>query len=927
MNTVQSGGGQGVASSGKKGDALEELVASTPNQRNWRGILIALLVIVAVLGLIMFSIVLLSPPDEGPRVSGRKFSISDLTSDRFKLPRFNGTWVSDVELVYRDIHGGLTLFNAENLTTKVLMSNSTFRQLNAVDFSVSSDLQYVLLISDVRKVFRYSFEAKYTIYELATENKYPLTPSGEGSVRAGSSMPSGYGGLDSEDVDDEEQPMLQLAVWSPRGNGICFVHRNDLYYRPTAKRTKTYRLTNSGTPGVIFNGVTDWLYEEEILNTHRALWFSPDGRWIVYATFNDSQVGEMRFPFYGGGSNGVGAPRYPQIRSLRYPKAGTPNPVVTLWALELSSLSHPSHYPTTTDLKPSLGVKDQDHYFTAVTWISNRQVSVIWMNRRQNVSIISVCKGPLWNCDDAHTEKVKGNSGWVDAMEAPIFIPPAEADADEDPPPFVARLPVLDGNAGNFHHVVLVEYNPNGASGNRKTTPLTHGMYEVVKILAWDPERHWIYFIAAPERRPGQRHLYRVGDLNGTSPRVNECLTCGGCDARRVSNWTEDGSPAPTNGEQPSQLPTNGPQPPCLFTSAIFSPNARYFVHECLGPDPPVITLVDAGAIVMTGSGESHSSNSVSSGAGSSSNSSQQPPTNAYEARIAILDSHDRLREHLSAMAMPQVKTFQVEVENGYHAQVRLHLPPGLREYEEMTFPLVLQVYGAPGSQLVSEQWGIDWGTYLASRRNFIYAQVDGRGSGFQGEKMLHEISRRLGSIEIVDQIAVITYLRDNLKFVDKQHIAVWGWSYGGFAAAMILAQDKSVFRCGISVAPVTSWTHYDSAYTERYMGLPNVTDNYRGYEEADMTKRAGNLREKMFLLIHGTADDNVHYQQSMMLIKALTEEGVLFRHHTYPDENHSFSGVKEHLYRSMEAFLDDCFGPLDFEEWEIGTSFFTFKQ
>jgi len=127
----------------------------------------------------------------------------------------------------------------------------------------------------------------------------------------------------------------------------------------------------------------------------------------------------------------------------------------------------------------------------------------------------------------------------------------------------------------------------------------------------------------------------------------------------------------------------------------------------------------------------------------------------------------------------------------------------------------------------------------------------------------------------------------------------VWGWSYGGFATAMILAQDEEVFRCGISVAPITSWIHYsehnqalnkkpeifnpffrvDSAFTERYMGLPNVTDNYRGYEESDITKRAGNLREKLFLLIHGTADDNVHYQQSMMLIQALTAEGVLFRH------------------------------------------------
>ncbi|KAG8224551.1 hypothetical protein J437_LFUL002155, partial [Ladona fulva] len=549
------------------------------------------------------------------------------------------------------------------------------------------------------------------VFSVFHRNKYPVSPFGESGAglreesQLGRGTPSGYSSGPLEE-EEEDLPLLQMAVWAPRGNALCFVYRNDLYFRPFARRPKAYRLTNTGVPGVIFNA--------------------------------------------------------------------------------------------------------------------------------------------------AYTQRARGNAGWVDAIEAPIFYP-NEMGTEEEPPPFVARLPVRDGDAGTFRHVVLVESNVNGVVGGRKTTPLTHGIFEVVKILAWDAERHWIYYIAAPERRPGQRHLYRVGDLNGTSPRVNECLTCGPNDARRVTNWTE---------ESGHHTVSQGPPPPCLFTNAIFSPRARYLVHECLGPDPPVVTLVDAGAIVATSS-DAHVSLSSTDTLGGSST----PPTNAYEARVAILDTNDKLREHLSAMALPQVKTFQVEVENGYHAQVRLHLPPGLREYEEMTFPLVLQ-------------WGVDWGTYLASCRNFIYAQVDGRGSGFQGDRMLHEISRRLGSIEIVDQIAVITYLRDNLKFVDKEHVAVWGWSYGGFAAAMILAQDKSVFRCGISVAPVTSWAHYDSAYTERYMGLPNVTDNYRGYEEADMTKRAGNLRDKMFLLIHGTADDNVHYQQSMMLIKALTEEGVLFRHH-----------------------------------------------
>lgn len=151
--------------------------------------------------------------------------------------------------------------------------------------------------------------------------------------------------------------------------------------------------------------------------------------------------------------------------------------------------------------------------------------------------------------------------------------------------------------------------------------------------------------------------------------------------------------------------------------------------------------------------------------------------------------------------------------------------------------------------------------------------------------------------MEVADQIEVTEYLRDSLHFVDKRRVAVWGWSYGGFVASLALASEKAVFHCAIAVAPVTNWKLYgkcpttskylrvlirpqfaDSAYTERYMGLPNVTDNYKGYEEADVSKKAAMFKDKMLYLVHGTADDNVHLQQSMALVRALAETGTLFR-------------------------------------------------
>lgn len=115
---------------------------------------------------------------------------------------------------------------------------------------------------------------------------------------------------------------------------------------------------------------------------------------------------------------------------------------------------------------------------------------------------------------------------------------------------------------------------------------------------------------------------------------------------------------------------------------------------------------------------------------------------------------------------------------------------------------------------------------------------------------MLHEVYRRLGTLEVSDQLEVTEYLRDNLHFVDKRRVGVWGWSYGGYAAALALGGQQSLFQCGISVSPVTSWKLYDSTYTERYMGLPNVTDNYKGYEEAELSKYADYLRDKQYLLV-----------------------------------------------------------------------------
>ncbi|KYN35722.1 Venom dipeptidyl peptidase 4 [Trachymyrmex septentrionalis] len=163
---------------------------------------------------------------------------------------------------------------------------------------------------------------------------------------------------------------------------------------------------------------------------------------------------------------------------------------------------------------------------------------------------------------------------------------------------------------------------------------------------------------------------------------------------------------------------------------------------------------------------------------------------------------------------------------------------------------------------------------------------------------------RRLRDTRVVHK-----HLQDKLLFIDRTRTAIWGWSYGGYATGMTLAMDlKGVFKCGMSVAPVTDWALYDSIYTERFMGLPTVTDNLQGYEHGQLLNKVENIKNKMYYLIHGTLDDNVHYQQSLMLAKVLEQKDILFRQQTYTDEDHGIVQSRAHLYHSLENFLDECF-------------------
>ena len=190
--------------------------------------------------------------------------------------------------------------------------------------------------------------------------------------------------------------------------------------------------------------------------------------------------------------------------------------------------------------------------------------------------------------------------------------------------------------------------------------------------------------------------------------------------------------------------------------------------------------------------------------------------------------------------------------------------------------------------------------------RNIFFS---GRGTGFKSNEYMFEVFHKLGTVEMQDQIAGAKQLLSQFSFLDDSKVGIWGWSYGGYATAMTLIQDwENVFKCGISTAPPTNWLFYDSMYTERFMGLPTPEDNLAGYESGSLLDKVEVLRGKKFQLNHGVADDNVHFQQSMLLIRALELENIDFEQNSYPDENHGLGGVRKAVYTNFDQFWSDCF-------------------
>ncbi len=221
-------------------------------------------------------------------------------------------------------------------------------------------------------------------------------------------------------------------------------------------------------------------------------------------------------------------------------------------------------------------------------------------------------------------------------------------------------------------------------------------------------------------------------------------------------------------------------------------------------------------------------------------------------------------------------------------------------------YPVLFYVYGGPGSQTVLDRWGgarYLWHLML-TQKGYVVASVDNRGTGARGRDFKKVVYGHLGVIETEDQAAAARALAER-PWVDPSRIGIWGWSYGGFMSLNGLFRAPGTFHMAIAVAPVTHWQYYDNIYTERYNGLPQ--DNREGYDKGSPLSYVSGMRGDL-LLVHGTGDDNVHYQNSEALINALVDANKPFQFMAYPNRTHSISGgmTSLHLQELLTRYLDD---------------------
>lgn len=642
------------------------------------------------------------------------------------------------------------------------------------EYEFSNDETKILLTTNKNEIYRHSFTAEYYVWNSVTEELTPL---------------SSYG-------------PQQGATFSPDGERCAFVRDNNIFIKNLVYGSES-QVTFDGVKNKIINGLPDWVYEEEFNDFtaeegfNKALWWSPDSKFLAFLRFDESEVPFYSMTLYTGQNPELTENKlYPGQHTFKYPKAGEQNSVVTAHTYEIRSKA---------TIKMKTG-DDTKVYIPRLKWTPDaNNLVVMRLNRHQN------------NLDVLYANPYTGDARVTFTEKDQQYI-------EED---FLDAFTYLDD--GRF--VIISERDGWSQlylydKGGFEIKKITDGEFDVTEFYGFDPVRKLFYYQAAAES-PLRREVYYM---------------------------SEDGK---KKGKISTLEGTN---------DADFSKNFNYYVNYYnSSTTPELVTVHDQkGTLLRT-----------------------LQDNTVLKNTIRVLN--------ISLKEFFQFKTSEGVILNGYMLK-----PPAFDQNKK--YPVLLVQYSGPNSQEVLDEW-IDtgWYEYLA-QEGFLVVCVDPRGTGARGSKFRKLSYMQLGRYESDDMVEAARYL-GTLPYVDKDNMAVYGWSYGGFTSLLTLEKGGSLFKAGIAVAPVTNWRFYDTVYTERYMRSPE--ENPEGYDENSPLTHAGNIKGKL-LIIHGSADDNVHTQNTFEMTERLVQAGVQFDMAIYTNRNHNISGgnTRMHLYTKMTDFL-----------------------
>jgi dipeptidyl-peptidase-4 len=654
------------------------------------------------------------------------------------------------------------------------------------EYWIGTGDEHVLFATNATTVYRHSYNADYYIHDTATGDKTPL-------------------------VDDQAGD-IQLAKLSPAGDSIAFVRGNDLYLRDA--EGSIHRITDNGSPDM-FNGVADWVYEEEVIGGSSTTWFSPDGKFLAFLSLNETGVGTYTIPYYMDGKKI--APPYPEELELRYPKVGSTNPRVSLNIVNVEDY----------ESKPvPLEAFGDETIIGEVAWITDAHSTLIYraFNRVQDEE-----KHVTVDPETSSSKVVRtrdGTDGWLENLQAIQYVGHVRGSCNQ------TYYVDLSDESGWLH---IYMYPVNGGKGIQ----LTSGDWEVKSISFVDSARKQIFFTAA-RRHSTESHLYSVSLAT-----------------KKTTSLVDDEAPA--------------------VYSASFSSQGGYYILSYRGPDIPYQQLF--------------SSNSTTP--------------------IRTLETNEEFYNTIQEYSLPNTTWTELQHPEGFSLNVMQTLPANFDPAKK--YPVLFTPYGGPNSQSAAKNFqSLGWKLYIASdpELQFIVYTVDNRGTANKGREFRSSVTRQLGTLEPLDQIWALEQLASQHSYINTEKVGMWGWSYGGYLTAKTVEQDSGAFTFGLITAPVSDWRFYDSIYTERYM--KTLEGNAAGYNKTAVRDTAGfkNIAGSVAIM-HGTGDDNVHYQNAAALIDLLVGDKVSpsklkMMAFTDSDHNINYNGASTYIYKFLTARLWD---------------------